>query len=186
MVVIDERAEAVAPPQVHPFALLTACLDQLAEIVDAASDAHYVMKPVGVVDSSLGGHIRHCLDHAVALCRGVGAGCIDYDARERGTPIETCRVAALSEIRTIQDQLAQLREAPLQQPLRVRAIISGDGWSIETASSLGRELVFVLSHTIHHNALIAAMCKTLGIPTPARFGYAPATIAYLGGAACVR
>jgi hypothetical protein len=49
---------------------------------------------------------------------------------------------------------------------------------------VGRELAFVLSHTVHHNALIAIMAQTLGVPVPARFGYAPSTIAYLEKAEC--
>ena len=56
----------------------------------------------------------------------------------------------------------------------------------EVETTAGRELAFVLSHTIHHNALIDVMARTLGVPVPDRFGYAPSTIAHLEKAACVR
>jgi hypothetical protein len=45
-------------------------------------------------------------------------------------------------------------------------------------------LAFVLSHTIHHNAIIGVMANTLDIPLPARFGYAPSTIAHQEKVAC--
>jgi hypothetical protein len=51
---------------------------------------------------------------------------------------------------------------------------------------VGRELAFVLSHTVHHNALIAVMALTLGVSIPDRFGYAPSTIAHLEKVACAQ
>ena len=45
-----------------------------------------------------------------------------------------------------------------------------------TASSIGRELGFLLSHTIHHCALIAVMMRLRGLATPPGFGVAPATM----------
>src|SRR5262249_26052239 len=148
------------------------------------SDEQYVQKPVGVIPSSLGGHIRHCLDHFLTLCGGVHVRHMDYDQRARGTVIEVDRSAAIAALSECKRTVAQLNVALLSMPLRVSAIVACDGAAIEVDSSLGRELAFVLSHTIHHNALIAAMCCTLGIPLPARFGYAPATIAHLDGCVC--
>jgi uncharacterized damage-inducible protein DinB len=57
---------------------------------------------------------------------------------------------------------------------------------MEVETTVGRELAFVLSHTVHHNALIAVMARTLGVPVPDLFGYAPSTIAHLEKAACAR
>ena len=45
--------------------------------------------------------------------------------------------------------------------------------SVQT--SLGRELAFVVQHTIHHAALIAVLLDILGVRVPADFGYAPST-----------
>jgi hypothetical protein len=56
----------------------------------------------------------------------------------------------------------------------------------EVETTVGRELAFVLSHTVNHNALIAVMALTLGVPVPDRFGYAPSTIAHLEEVTCVR
>ncbi len=162
-----------------PLSCLDTLLGQLAELLAATSDEQYVQRPVGAIASSMGGHIRHCLDHFAAFCGGATTGRIDYDDRRRDTPVESIRAAALTEIVALRQRLALLDRSFLARTVRVRSMIAGDGTSIETVSSLGRELSFVLSHTIHHNALIAAMCQMLGVRPPSRFGYAPATLAHL-------
>lgn len=165
-------------------AALAAVLQQLADVLAAMTDGQYVQKPVGVFTSSLGGHVRHCLDHCTALLAAVSTGMLDYDDRARGTAIETDRGVALAALHETQAQLAQLAAGALDQPLQLTALLTPAGPRLESASSLGRELVFVLSHTIHHGALIAAMCATLGISVPAGFGYAPATLAHLDATIC--
>jgi uncharacterized damage-inducible protein DinB len=59
--------------------------------------------------------------------------------------------------------------------------LAADAEPVEVDTSIGRELAYVLSHTIHHNAIIGAMVKTLGGALPQRFGYAPSTIRHAEG-----
>jgi uncharacterized damage-inducible protein DinB len=154
-------------------------LQQLCDVLEKTTADEYAMKPVDVVNSSIAGHVRHCLDHVAALLIGAATGRMSYDDRERGTEIETCRFAA---IRAIQEQVCRLEElcekAP-DQPISLRVQLSAAGPEATVQTSLGRELSFVLSHTIHHNALIAVIAKLLDIAVPDRFGYAPSTLAYL-------
>src|SRR5437667_2882419 len=91
----------------RPAAILpiVAVLRQLAEVVRAMTDEQYRTKPVGVVSSHVGGHVRHCLDHVEALLAGVEQGEVDYDRRQRGTDVETRRVAALDAIGRQERQL---------------------------------------------------------------------------------
>ena len=63
---------------------------------------------------------------------------------------------------------------------------SADLPPLEADTTFVREVVFVLSHTVHHNALIGVMAKTLGVPLPPYFGYAPSTIAHLEQSACAQ
>lgn len=179
-----QREKAPTRRKANPFAVLAHSLQQLADLLAITSDAQYNRKPVGVIPSSLGSHVRHCLDHFEALCTGAITGVVDYDDRQRGTAVETDRIAAMSAIQRLRLQIEALDESVLARTVRVPSIIAGDGTSIETRSSLGRELAFVLSHTVHHNALVAAMCRTLGISITDRFGYAPATIAHLDESEC--
>ena len=165
---------------------LVAVLRQLADVIRAMTDEQYRTKPVGVVSSHIGGHVRHCLDHVDALLAGLEHGDVDYDCRERGTMVETSREAALDAIRRQERQLIAFPRRCEQRPLRLAALVSPCLPAVEVETSAGRELAFVLSHTVHHNALIAVMAKTLGVPVPDRFGYAPSTIAHLEKATCVR
>ncbi|MBI5862987.1 MAG: DinB family protein [Planctomycetes bacterium] len=173
-------------PLHDPLDLLAGLLEQLASVLDTVTDSQYTQKPVGAVASSLGGHVRHCLDHFSAFCRGAEAEWIDYDDRERGTMVETSRAAARSMITELQQRLDKLDASMLPMTLRIRSVVSGDGQVLESTTSLGRELAFVLSHTVHHNALLAIMCGTLGVPVPDEFGYAPSTLAHLAVIACAR
>ncbi len=162
----------------NPFVTLVASLDQLAEVIRAASDDQYVRSPVGVIPGSLGGHVRHCLDHVAALCAGVPTCRIDYDRRERGTPVETSRASALHAVEALRDRIAAMDASTLTREVRVTTMLAEDGTHLESASSLGREVVFVLSHTVHHGALMLAICRKLDVAVPERFGFAPSTLAH--------
>ncbi len=185
---VPDRAASGGPPPRVPcsggFSALVLALEQLEALVAATSDAQYRNAAVGVFAGSIGGHVRHCLDHLVTLRDAIHSGVADYDRRERGTPVETHRSAALSLARELAAAFAACDDSLLARPVRVRGMVSGDGAAIESESRIGRELLFVQSHSIHHYALLAAMGQTLGIPLPPRFGYAPATLAHLESQAC--
>ena len=164
---------------------LVALLKELSEVVRRLSNSQYTQKPVGVVESSVGGHVRHCLDHVSALLSAIAVGEIDYEHRQRGTANETSRIAACEAIDDLVERLHSLRDDDLDRMLYMRALISSSGPTITVRTSIGRELAYVLAHTIHHNALIGAMVKTLGSWLPKRFGYAPSTVRHLE-ATCAR
>ena len=169
--------ETIHPSPFDVTGPAVAVLEQLYSVIENLAADDYVARPVGKIDSSIGAHVRHCLDHFQSLIRAVETRRLDYDQRERGTAIETDRFAALSAITEIQRRLVELPAEALHRTLWLTALLSESGPSVELHSSLGRELAYVLSHTIHHHALIGAMVKTLGGTLPPRFGYAPATLA---------
>jgi len=171
-----------------PVAILpiVAVLRQLEDVIRAMTDEQYRRKPVGVVSSNVGGHIRHSLDHVEALLAGVEDGEVNYDRRQRGTDVETSRKAALDVIRRQERQLLAFPPHLERRPLRLSAMVSACLPPTEVETTVGRELAFLLSHTVHHNALIAVMAQTLGVAVPDRFGYAPSTIAHLEQVACAQ
>jgi uncharacterized damage-inducible protein DinB len=118
----------------------------------------------------------------------VETGRLNYDRRERGTLVESSRACAAEQIEAAVSDLAWLPSGALARPLTVSVTMSSGDEPIEMESSVGRELAFVLSHTIHHNAIVNAMVRTLGGWLPERFGYAPSTVRYLErtAAACAR
>lgn len=179
----DGRAVQHLPAAILP---IVAVLRQLTDVIGAMTDDQYRKRPVGVVSSNVGGHVRHCLDHVEALLAGLEEGELSYDHRRRGTEVETNREAALDVIRRQERQLLAFPPHAERRPLRLSALVSSSLPPTEVETTVGRELAFVLSHTVHHNALIAVMAQTLGVPVPDRFGYAPCTIAHLEKAACAR
>jgi len=160
-------------------------LEQLANVVARLPDSNYSQKPVGVVQSSVGAHVRHCLDHVRTLIDAIETGELSYDDRRRGTSVETSPRVACGMVDAIIGELTLLDADGLDRPIQLLSTLSPDAPAIRVQSSVGRELVYVLAHTIHHNALISAMVKTLGGWLPDRFGYAPSTVKHMEQA-CAR
>lgn len=103
-------------------------------------------------------------------CPASRTGYLDYDARVRGTAVESRREAALAEIARLIACLEGVAGRSPDTPVWV------DVGSADVApSTLARELAFVASHTIHHFALVALLLHDLGVRVPPRFGYAPST-----------
>jgi len=171
-----------------PLVLL---MDELAGVVRLLSDDQYVQSGVGSHASCVGGHVRHVLDHVNALLGAVDSGTLDYDSRRRGTNIEADRSAALALISNVASGLLRVPDSTIDRPLALKLLMTASGPAVEVKSTVGREAAFVLSHTIHHNAMIGAIVKTLGVTPPERFGFAPATLALsvsqvATGQACAR
>jgi uncharacterized damage-inducible protein DinB len=171
------------PDAVRP---LVGLLYQLFDLIEALTDEEYVRKPVGVVDSSIGGHVRHNLDHIAALLRGLPTGHICYDHRDRGTEVESNRGAALDAILQLERELLSFAWGTVPHRATLSALVAPDRPPVSALTSPERELAFVVSHTIHHNALIGVMVKLIGRAVPAEFGYAPSTLAHKRSRTCAR
>jgi uncharacterized damage-inducible protein DinB len=163
---------------------LTAALRQVHDLLDGMTDEQYGRRPGGALASSIGGHVRHNLDHVAGLLTGLPGGAVDYDRRERGTVIETDRLAAMATTRRLQHDLARVDWDGLPGAVRLTVLPFPDRPPVELLTTPDRELAFVLSHTIHHNALIAVIAAAVGAAVPPGFGYAPATVAYQRGRPC--
>lgn len=141
-------------------------------------DFQRVMQPH--MSGSIGQHLRHVVDHYLALENGYEFGLIDYDQRNREANIEVSINAARETIQAVQEWLAKLTDADLRKPVQVRSEISLSERIIEDCpSTLAREIMFVSSHAVHHFSLIAIIRSLQGQPVPEFFGYAPTTISYL-------
>lgn len=173
----DDLPAAVCP--------LVAVLRQLAAFVADLTDDQYTRTP-GLFSSPIGGHVRHNLDHADALLSGLRTGYLDYDRRDRTSPVSRSRTAALSAIDRLEAELLSFPWLDAPDRLRLTALVSPDLPPVETETTPDRELAFVVSHTVHHNALVAVLARLVGAEPPADFGYAPSTVAYQRANPCVR
>lgn len=150
-------------------------LVDLASVIEALDDVTYLTARKDGVSGSIGAHVRHAIDHVAALVEPASPGMIDYDTRRRGTEIERSRRAAARELRRL---AASLRCISVNRALRlvmVDAVIDPFGQRVKSLSTLGRELIFVLSHTVHHQAIIALLLAASGRVVPEGFGLAPST-----------
>ncbi|MEQ1763291.1 MAG: hypothetical protein ABL984_09120 [Pyrinomonadaceae bacterium] len=123
---------------------------------------------------SIGAHFRHNLNFVEAVIAGISSRSIDYANRSRDLRIETERLVAIERI----DQLIVAivgRVFDLEMPLTITSEIDP---AIQHSSSLGRELEFVVSHTIHHHAMIKERLQAEGIQPDPNFGVAPSTLEY--------
>lgn len=158
-----------------PTAALAAVLADLAAVVDSLSDAQFADSAIPGISGSVGGHVRHCLDHVRALERSLDSGVVDYDARERDTLVEFDRTLAWSLLLSARRRVAALPEAILARPVVVRTRMHAGTAPVEVLSSLAREVSFVIAHTIHHCATIAVLAGVAPDRLPDRFGFAPST-----------
>ena len=122
-----------------------------------------------------GPHFRHCIDFYECFLRGLESGHIDYDERDRSTEVEQSPAAAAAALEGIRERLEVISDSVLTTPVEMRADVVDPGvdWS---RSTVGRELVFLVSHTVHHHALIALLLRQKNIEVPADFGMAPSTL----------
>jgi len=154
------------------------CLQQGIDLLGRMPVEFYARKCPDVFNSSIGGHIRHNLDHYIAFVQGEPTGSIDYDARQREPGIEEDPLLAIEAMKVIREGLVGMANHNLDGALRIRMDDGGDStWSQTT---LRRELQFLLSHTIHHYALVVSIATRYGISDfPAGFGIAPSTLHYM-------
>jgi hypothetical protein len=150
-------------------------LEQGMRLLRDMDDESYRREVDIVKVSSIGAHIRHNLDHYSSFFAGLGSGTIDYDARERRKALEVDRQAAREAMQTICQRLAKVNEIQ-NQGLQIS--LHFDQRAMHVGASLNRELDFLLSHTIHHFAIIAILCRLQNVEVEKGFGVALSTLRY--------
>ena len=137
-----------------------------------------------VYASAVGPHLRHIVEHYLALVNALTAGerCICYDARNRDLRIQTDPSATLSALQELHESFAALAQDPslgLETPLATKLLAGPRGeMELTVQTTLGRELLFLSSHTVHHFAPLGQYCRNAGVELGPDFGKAPATVAF--------
>ena len=148
-------------------------LDQAISLIRSHTVEDYIRPCDKVFSSSIGQHIRHCVEHYEEFLNAVKANReIDYEKRPRDLNVETDPDEAVR-------RLGGIRDAFRSTLGECREIAVWDNGAVTPASSsLSRELQFLLSHTVHHFALIAVIASLRGLCVPRDFGIAPSTLKY--------
>ncbi len=153
-------------------------LQQGIDLLERHDDRTFVAEDSASYGSGIGAHFRHVLDHYRSFLAGVESGLIDYDDRNRGTAAESSRDLTCSTLESIKAEL-EARSVEEDRSVRVKVSASTTGEDVHSLSSFGRELQFLVSHTVHHYALIAIASRMQGIYPNESFGVAPSTLKYL-------
>lgn len=154
-------------------------VQQMSQLLAQLSPVDY-SKPLDLYDgSSIGKHFRHIHDFFHSLNKGLERGVIDYGLRERNPELEQ-QPQSLSK--SLIQSMANLSAYGLEHKLSVVRDVSSENTEEEVVhfSSLGREILFVHSHTVHHLAIIKMGVKALNakVHLNDHFGVAPSTVAY--------
>lgn len=153
---------------------------QALEVLNELSSEEYQQVLAPHFSGSIGQHMRHIIDHYLALQTGSESGVVDYNERNRDSNIEYSVAVATDALQAIQRWLQTLSEDVLEQSVTVASEISvTQQVNQRCVSTLAREVMFVSSHAIHHYSLIAIIRSLQGKPVPELFGYAPATVSYM-------
>ncbi|MCX6937982.1 MAG: DinB family protein [Verrucomicrobia bacterium] len=154
-------------------------LAQGRDLLAALGEAAYVRREPACFNSSIGGHLRHVIEHYESFLQARRTGVVDYEARARDARIENEPAYAVIRLEQLREELSALADDFLESTVEVRSEMVGrEDAAVLNPSSVGRELEFLLSHTIHHYALIAVVCALGGKPTPVDFGVAPSTLRF--------
>jgi len=158
-------------------------LDQAERLLVQVADGDYGEAVETFYGSTLGQHLRHCLDHYISLLAGLDKAKVDYDCRARQEDLESSTASAIEEVLRVRSELEALlmRQAPRDLLVKMNCGTDDADWQ---PSTLGRELQFLVSHTVHHFAMMGGMCHQLGVALEDDFGVAPATLSHREEAGC--
>ncbi len=122
--------------------------------------------------SSIGQHTRHFVEFYQCLIAQQPHGFVNYDLRQRNMSIEQDPCHAISAIEVI---LTHLEKLTYGETIRHFSSMQ----SKPIASSLQRELLYNVEHTIHHLAIIRIGLQLINpqFKLPSNFGVAPSTVA---------
>lgn len=151
-------------------------LHELQQLLQGMEQEQYTKKLAVFSGSSLGQHVRHILEFYACIFDGIVEHKINYDNRKRELKIENNLSFSLGYIEKINAHLSEITTD-------VRVVVETNCSYMEddaiiASSSLYRELLYCMEHSIHHQALLKIglqeLCLTHLIDE--NFGIAPATI----------
>ncbi len=151
------------------------------QIIDQALSLISAHEAEGLTDYAalVGPHLRHVIEHYEALVMPKCAGIADYDNRARDQDVERNSAVARDRLLSIREHLVTWVMSGMDTPIDIHGVGGATGEFIfAVKSTVGRELVFVASHAVHHFALLKLYCKEHGILTDTNFGQAPSTVAH--------
>ncbi|MCB0534160.1 MAG: hypothetical protein KDD14_18295, partial [Saprospiraceae bacterium] len=129
---------------------LLAIIQQINQVIKQLIAEDYQRQLAEFEGNTLGQHFRHILEFFQCLEDGVKSGTVDYAARNRNPTYESRPDIATAAFEAFAHALPTF---DMQAPVLVRAEFGSDERPCYE-STVGRELLFVYDHAIHHLAII--------------------------------
>ncbi|WP_040506406.1 DinB family protein [Leptospira wolbachii] len=148
-------------------------LEQGIHLLKSISNESYTQRQQNM-DASIGEHFRHILEHYELFWEGIKVGHIDYDNRKRNPELEVNRLFAIESMMGYASKFNE--ETFYLEPLTISQNYNPKKPVPIVTSNLTRELMFLVSHTVHHYAIISILVKLDGGVVPNGFGFSPATL----------
>ncbi|MBV6439283.1 MAG: hypothetical protein DYG98_24100 [Haliscomenobacteraceae bacterium CHB4] len=153
---------------------ILAVVHQINHVLDQLEPHEYRCQLPEFEGSTLGQHFRHILEFFQCLEKGVHNGTVDYAGRERNLLYEDNPGLTASAFQSFAEALPLL---DISHVVDVRAEFGG----LERpsySSTVGRELMFVYDHAIHHLAIIkiGLLCHFPHVQADKDLGVSPSTI----------
>lgn len=148
-------------------------LKQLKNCLNQLTNDEYTEKLAIFSGSTIGQHTRHILEFYQALLNVDEI--INYDLRQRNLQIENDKEYMLQIIDSLTKELKSLN---LSQKIILQGTLGGVLNTIE--SNIGRELLYVTEHAVHHMAILkmGIVHSICHIQFEENFGVAESTINY--------
>ncbi len=138
---------------------------------------HYCASPDG--QSSIGAHVRHVLEFMQVLAAQITDGVIDYEARAHDVSMESNPLAVADTLSKLLTTFrAQIETYGLYRLLLLKETAVLGHPRVTTTSSVGREILFIIQHSVHHLAIIKMKTDALGLHMRPDLGVANATKLY--------
>ncbi len=159
---------------------LTLSLSQISAILEQLQLLSKDKRNYLYQDLNIGNHVRHVIDHCIAVKDGISSGRIDYNNRNRGTHIESKSQQALNALNEFAKWVNNCEQNCTDKEMLIKSEIDClQTRNQEFKSSLSRELLYLINHTIHHAAHIGLICKHQEVEIPLHTGMAPCTMSFL-------
>jgi len=149
---------------------------QLKSLITSIDKVNFI-KPLNIINgSTIGQHIRHIIEFYIEFDNGYQSGIVSYDNRQRNIDLETNQALILSKIDSIINDLSYYN---MEKSIIIKSNHGIDDSEFsKSKSSVMRELVYALDHTVHHLAIIkiAMQVEFKHIKLESNIGVAPSTI----------
>lgn len=122
----------------------------------------------------VGAHFRHLIEHYALFLKHCDRGVVDYDQRDRNNQGGVNVKVFLMQLQDIKEKLSTLEINPIAS-VKIRCATCTSWQANGALSTIGRELIFLHSHSTHHLALIAMKLEMAGLTVSSEIGLAPST-----------